>query len=330
MLLRFLLVALVAAGSTSVPVRLRVSGARARPAKRTASRKPVVPQTDTLPASERLARLIRLQERTGQKVAVAVVSLRGDSLVHSWHAVEPMVPASNLKLLVVAAAWPCWDDTLVAGMRRRLGRRAFLHTQPKISRARTRATRRVPQSPGEDAAGPDTLYLVFPEQDSLSGCPGFDLLCRIGKLSDNHVADALMDCLVKRLGRSRFEVIRDDLAQKGIWSGGLNVEDGSGRSPQNRTTALTLAQTLARFWQAGNRDVFLSCLAVAGGAGTLQRHDLGLGSRVRAKTGSIGGTYSLSGYLSRPDDTLAFSILLNECYDKRSAFEFFTNLLGVL
>jgi D-alanyl-D-alanine carboxypeptidase/D-alanyl-D-alanine-endopeptidase (penicillin-binding protein 4) len=155
-------------------------------------------------------------------------------------------------------------------------------------------------------------------------------LCRIGKLSDNYVANALMDCLTARLNRSRLDVIREFLEQNGIWSGGLNTEDGSGRSPRDRTTALTLVQTLSRFWGTEKRDVFLRCLSVAGADGTLRRHDLALGSRVRAKTGSIAGTYSLSGYLAKADDTLAFSIVLNRCFDKKSAFEFFARMLGTL
>ena len=47
-------------------------------------------------------------------------------------------------------------------------------------------------------------------------------------------------------------------------------------------------------------------------------------------TGSIAGTYSLSGYLAKADDTLAFSIVLNRCFDKKSAFEFFARMLGTL
>jgi PBP4 family serine-type D-alanyl-D-alanine carboxypeptidase len=214
-------------------------------------------------------------------------------------------------------------------MRRGLGRRAFLHTQPRVAPGPRSRTRRAARFPIGEAEA-DSLYAVFPERDSLSGLPGFDLLCRIGKLSDNYVANALLNCLAARRNQSRFDVIRDYLAQNGIWDGGLNIEDGSGRSPRNRTTALALAQTLARFWRAENRDAFLRAMSVAGSDGTLKRHDLGLGSRVRAKTGSIGGTYSLSGYLSQPGDTLAFSILLNQCYDKRAAFEFFAGLLGTL
>jgi len=334
MLLRCLLILLVAFGSTSAPARSRVPAARGRKAlraaRRTAVRRPAKPLSDTLSPQQKQAELIRRQEALGQKVAVAVVSLRADSLVFSRHAIEPMTPASNLKLLVAGAAWSCWDDTLVEAVRRKLGRRAFLHTQPRAAPRTRNRTRRTARPPEEDHAEANSQYITFPEQDSLSGLPGFDLLCRIGKLSDNYAANALLNCLVARRNRPRFDVIRDCLAQNGIWDGGLNVEDGSGRSSRNRATALSLAQTLARFWHANDRDVFVRALSVAGEDGTLKRHDLRLGSRVQAKTGSIGGAYSLSGYLSRPDDTLAFSIILNQCYSKKSAFGFFADLLGTL
>jgi D-alanyl-D-alanine carboxypeptidase len=347
MLPRYLVLALIAAGSASFPVKARVAATRHThaliPSRPPAARKHAPAQTDALPARDRIDRLIERQERSGQKVALAVMSLAGDSLIESWHAIDPMTPASNLKILALAAGWQYWDGNLVAAMRRKLGRRAFLHAslrpptfgrQPPARRRRAafpgRTGPTVPTSVSGEVPDPDSLNRTFPESDTLSGLQGFDLLCRIGKLSDNYVANALMDCLTERLSRSRLEVVGDYLEQNHIWSGGLNAEDGSGRSPQDRTTALTLAQTLGWFWRVQGRDAFVRCLSVAGEDGTLRRHDLALGSRVRAKTGSIAGTFSLSGYLARPDDTLAFSIVLNQCFDKKSAFGFFADVLGTL
>jgi D-alanyl-D-alanine carboxypeptidase len=351
MLLRYLLLGLIAAGSVSFPAKRRAVPAKHTRARHTSHPShPFYSLPDTLPARDRIDRLIQRQERTGQQVALAVVSLAGDTLVDSWRAIDPMVPASNLKILVTAAGWQQWDSALVTAIRRKLGRRAFIHTQPKTtSGRRSRPARRSGRTVPNSEPGADTLYLVFPETDSCSGIPGYDLLCRIGKLSDNYVANALLDCLAQRLNRSRLDVVRDYLEQNHIWSGGLNCEDGSGRSPRDRTTALTLVQTLVWFWQGDMtripraiegagirdrvpvmRDAFVRCLSVAGSDGTLRRHDMALGSRVRAKTGSISGVFSLSGYLARPDDTLAFSIVLNRCYDKKSAFGFFAGVLRTL
>ncbi len=344
MLLRYLLLGLIAAGSASFPVKHRAvqtKHVRARAVTRRAvvrKRAPAIP--DSLPPRDRIDRLIQRQERAGQQVALAVVSLAGDTLIESWHAIDPMIPASNLKILVTAAGWQQWDSALVTAIRRKLGRRAWLYTSP-ASHPSHSSPRRTGGQPPSFLAGnwgvvpgltPDSLNLTFPENDTVSGLPGYDLLCRIGKLSDNHVANALLDCLARRLDRSRLDVLQDYLGQNRIWSGGLNCEDGSGRSPRDRTTALTLVQTLAWFWHGDivMRDAFVRCLSVAGSDGTLRRHDMALGPRVRAKTGSISGVYSLSGYLALPDDTLAFSIILNRTYNKKTAFGFFAAVLGTL
>ena len=323
MLLRYLLLGLIAAGSASFPARHRAvqsKHTRARHTSHLSHPSHLLP--DTLPARDRIHQLIQQQERAGQQVSLAIVSLAGDTLIDSWHAIDPIVPASNLKILVTAAAWQQWDSALVTAIRKKLGRRAYQYAS-RVSHSShpSRPTRR-PQA--------DTLNLTFPETDSCTGIPGYDLLCRIGKLSDNHVANALMDCLTQRLDRTRLDVVQDYLAHNRIWSGGLNCEDGSGRSPSDRTTALTLVQTLSRLWCVENRDAFVRCLSIAGADGTLRRHDMALGSRLRAKTGSISGVYSLSGYLARPDDTLAFSIILNRSFDKKSAFDFFAGVLGTL
>jgi D-alanyl-D-alanine carboxypeptidase len=368
MLLRYLLLGLIAAGSASFPVKHRAVPARrnrtrhASYSSHTSHPSHLLP--DTLPARDRIDRLIQRQERAGQQVALAVVSLAGDTLIDSWHAIDPMIPASNLKILVTAAGWQQWDSSLVTAIRRKLGRRAWLHTTPASQPSHTSPRRTGQKGPNRQPPATshqppaDSLNLTFPENDTVSGLPGYDLLCRIGKLSDNNVANALMDCLVERQGHTshlshssysptpdnRLQVLEDYLRQNRIWSGGLNCEDGSGRSPRDRTTALTLVQTLAWFWHGGGhdpnrldsgscpqtRDAFVRCLSVAGSDGTLRRHDMALGPRVRAKTGSISGVYSLSGYLALPDDTLAFSIILNRSYNKKSAFDFFADVLGTL
>jgi D-alanyl-D-alanine carboxypeptidase len=263
---------------------------------------------------------------------VAVISLKNDSLVFSYNAARPMIPASNLKLLVTAAAWDCWNDSLVSRLRHKLGRRAALHMAPSRPDRSTRAKERKKPIP----AAADTANQYFPEYDSLTGLRGFDLLCRLHKLSDNYVANRLLDCLAQRLKLSPMDVIGRYLDRVGIWEGGLNVVDGSGRSPANRAAPLTLAQVLRDMHQAPKHDAFLRSLAVAGKDGTLRRHSFSLGERVRAKTGSIFGTYSLSGFLAvcvsdtLPGDTLAFSVILNQCYDKQRAFDFFSDLLSAL
>jgi D-alanyl-D-alanine carboxypeptidase len=93
---------------------------------------------------------------------------------------------------------------------------------------------------------------------------------------------------------------------------------------------LSIAQTLRVMFHAARRDAFRRSLPRAGIDGTLRRHSFGLGDKVVAKTGNINGVYSLSGYLNGEEDTLAFSILLNQCYSKQAAFAFFGSVLRQL
>jgi serine-type D-Ala-D-Ala carboxypeptidase/endopeptidase (penicillin-binding protein 4) len=92
----------------------------------------------------------------------------------------------------------------------------------------------------------------------------------------------------------------------------LHLVDGSGLSAANRATASALAQLLART----ARDPTLGpplrqALAIAGVDGTLRDRPVG-SDRVLAKTGSLDGVSSLSGYATtKSGGNFAFSILMN-------------------
>ena len=88
--------------------------------------------------------------------------------------------------------------------------------------------------------------------------------------------------------------------------------DGSGLSSANRLTASALAELLART----STDPTLGpplrqALAIAGVNGTLRDRPAGAG-RVLAKTGTLDGVSSLSGYATTQSGArFAFSILMN-------------------
>ena len=131
------------------------------------------------------------------------------------------------------------------------------------------------------------------------------------------------EMLLKTLGRERTGV--------GSWDSGLAVErrflvtalrvdstqfrlaDGSGLSHWNLITPRALVQILRGMRSQAQGDVFRSALPVAGGSGTLRYRYRGTGlrGRVRAKTGSIFGVNTLSGYVDTPSGTWTFSIQLN-------------------
>jgi D-alanyl-D-alanine carboxypeptidase/D-alanyl-D-alanine-endopeptidase (penicillin-binding protein 4) len=91
--------------------------------------------------------------------------------------------------------------------------------------------------------------------------------------------------------------------------------DGSGLSDRNRASAEAFVQTLQAMAQSPNAQVFRASLPVAGVSGTLKTRFRGTPAQntVAAKTGTITGVVSLSGYATpRNYPPLVFSILVND------------------
>jgi serine-type D-Ala-D-Ala carboxypeptidase/endopeptidase (penicillin-binding protein 4) len=139
---------------------------------------------------------------------------------------------------------------------------------------------------------------------------------------DKHSNNFLGDQLVLLLGAQKYGAPATWLKgaqrlQEYLTGLGLKdtvVSDGSGLSGENRTSPQDLISVLRGaaakpFWPE-----FLGSLPIAGRDGTI--HDRMFGSdvlgRVRAKTGTVTGVSTLSGYVFRDDGrTLAFAILIN-------------------
>ncbi|MFN0009768.1 MAG: D-alanyl-D-alanine carboxypeptidase/D-alanyl-D-alanine-endopeptidase [Planctomycetota bacterium] len=105
------------------------------------------------------------------------------------------------------------------------------------------------------------------------------------------------------------------LARLGVPSAGLVQADGSGLSRDNRVTARQITALMAAVLglDTVTARTFVESLAVAGETGTLddRMDDPLLVGKVRAKTGFIAGTSSLSGILETRDGRrLVFSILV--------------------
>lgn len=152
------------------------------------------------------------------------------------------------------------------------------------------------------------------------GRPVRDWIFPILNTSQNWFAEMLLKQLGVRFGRG------------GSWEQGLQVEarfltdslrvdstefalkDGSGLSQENLVSPWALTQLLRAIRTHPHYPAFAAGLPVAGGVGSLRTRFVGtpLAGRVRAKTGSIGGVNSLSGYIERPDGRwLTFSIQVN-------------------
>jgi D-alanyl-D-alanine carboxypeptidase/D-alanyl-D-alanine-endopeptidase (penicillin-binding protein 4) len=134
--------------------------------------------------------------------------------------------------------------------------------------------------------------------------------------SDNGTAELLIKELglrVAGLGTTPAgtAAVATTLSSLGLAGDALVVRDGSGLDPGNQVTCRLLHGVLAATDDGGAIDVGL---AVAGTTGTLSRRFLGtpVQGQVRAKTGSIRGVASLSGFAnSRGGFELTFSSILN-------------------
>src|SRR5713226_1849995 len=141
----------------------------------------------------------------------------------------------------------------------------------------------------------------------------------INKVSQNLHAEILLRLLGRERGTAGtveggLEVLRGFLNQAGIPSDQYVFYDGSGLSRQNLVTPHTVVQLLryadSQTWGPSFRDT----LPLAGTDGSLSNRfkDVEIQGRIHAKTGSLGGVKTLSGYgTTNHGDRVAFSILSN-------------------
>jgi D-alanyl-D-alanine carboxypeptidase/D-alanyl-D-alanine-endopeptidase (penicillin-binding protein 4) len=152
-----------------------------------------------------------------------------------------------------------------------------------------------------------------------------DILRRLNKSSQNFMAEALDKLSGERLRQSQpnaahgtsweagAQAARLFLTSHGVDATALVTADGSGLSRDNRVTARMLTDLLAGMDAHPSAAVFRDSLPVGGVDGTLRRRFTDVKGRVLAKTGSIGGVRSLSGYTTFADGRrVAFSILSND------------------
>ncbi len=185
-----------------------------------------------------------------------------------------------------------------------------------ISIGNERRTARVRLPGGGLPAG---LEVIGRERTSLGEC-----LSRIGKNSQNFFAE----CVLKRLGyeraRRRGEVeprgdwaggaaaIVEALARMGIDTRGLVVSDGSGLSRKNACTARQLTSVLTVMRGHADGPLFHDSLSESGVDGSLRTRLRDLRSAVYAKTGTMRGIRTLSGYVNGADGPrFAFAVLFN-------------------
>ncbi len=148
-----------------------------------------------------------------------------------------------------------------------------------------------------------------------------EVIAAMGKYSNNFTAEQLL----KSLGAHRWgppggfesgsRAVSEYLVGLGFSKDDFDVEDGSGLSYDNHLSAAILVRILEDLYQTPElRTDFICSLALGGVDGTLRHRFLNEAhmGRIMAKTGSLAGVSSLSGFaFSESHGPLVFSIVTN-------------------
>jgi D-alanyl-D-alanine carboxypeptidase/D-alanyl-D-alanine-endopeptidase (penicillin-binding protein 4) len=137
--------------------------------------------------------------------------------------------------------------------------------------------------------------------------------------SDNLYAEALLHKLGVAFNfpttlDNSLQALQDTLTTIGVNPDSYLLRDGSGLSRHNLVSPEALVQTLIAMARSPSAAEYRDSLPIAGVSGTLRRRFLAtpLESQLRAKTGTLTGVSTLSGYLDTSAyGRVAFSIMLN-------------------
>lgn len=170
----------------------------------------------------------------------------------------------------------------------------------------------VDEQPADPTAPVDTLFRMRSE-------PLAALLPAVLKPSQNQMAEMLLRTVALQatgigVVDSAFRVERDQLLAWGAPSDGFVLRDGSGLSRYDYLSPETIVHVLAAMAASPDSGAFAAALPVAGVDGTLEHRMRGTAAEgnVHAKTGSLAGARSLSGYATTADGgRVIFSALCN-------------------
>jgi serine-type D-Ala-D-Ala carboxypeptidase/endopeptidase (penicillin-binding protein 4) len=173
--------------------------------------------------------------------------------------------------------------------------------------------------------------LNLPELAAIDSPPVSELIKETNLQSNNVYAEVLL----KSIGRSHpqhftrtentstlgIELVKQRLTELGVDSQAYYLRDGSGLSRHNLVAPMAFIRVLAAMATLPEGGVYRDSLPVAGVSGSLKNRLKGTIAQgiVRAKTGSMSGIISLSGYVNSPIySPLVFSIMLNQ-HDRSTA-----------
>ncbi|UCH65352.1 MAG: D-alanyl-D-alanine carboxypeptidase/D-alanyl-D-alanine-endopeptidase [Ignavibacterium sp.] len=166
-------------------------------------------------------------------------------------------------------------------------------------------------------ANPVYLYSIHRSIDSV--------LVQVNKESDNLSTEmllyalALNDSGAPAIAENGIETIRKLVDSIGLEPEKYSFADGSGVSRYNLVSAELLVEILIYMYNHPEFNRFYNSLAIGGVDGTLEKRmiDTDAEGRVHAKTGTLNGVSTLSGYVTTLNDhLLVFSILMQNFVEK--------------
>jgi D-alanyl-D-alanine carboxypeptidase/D-alanyl-D-alanine-endopeptidase (penicillin-binding protein 4) len=167
------------------------------------------------------------------------------------------------------------------------------------------------------------------EVASVSSRPLSEIVKQTLKPSENLYAQLLLLQVGAKAGATNRDTEQAGLAEMqtflrsvGISHDRAQLEEGSGLSRGCLVTPSATVRLLAFMNHHRDRDLFVDALPVAGVDGTLRNRfkDTVAAGNLRAKTGSLGGVNTLSGYVTTAGkEKLVFSIMLNNYRDETDA-----------
>lgn len=141
------------------------------------------------------------------------------------------------------------------------------------------------------------------------------------KESDNLIANSLFKTIGSYYSHTSGSWKNGSEAIRAILAISLQIDgkkimlvDGDGASRYNFVTPQQIMALLQKIYLLSNKEVIISALPISGLDGTLRDRmkDEDLQGKIHAKTGSLTGVSSLSGYIETKDKhIIAFTILLN-------------------
>ncbi len=181
-----------------------------------------------------------------------------------------------------------------------------------------------------DTAGDAIIHLHGVPDDSLTviGSTLSPALTRIAEVTCKESNNLYAETLMKTLGKeycgsgcydSAYVAISGLLDEIGAGSRRILIKDGSGLSRENLLSAEFLCGFLEKMMSSPSFGEFFDSLPFPGGSGTLEFNmrsvPEAIRTRIRMKSGSMGGVRCFSGYIvpetGTKDETVIFSILVN-------------------